>query len=117
MFNKFKNQLSENSGFNSSPSILNSFKTDRKNSAKKIEPVESGVSEDSDENSSQKSGLDSIKLNNKNFSINEHNDSPQSASNGTDDSKDSVTDYKAKLNELNKSLLKEIDNLHVNYFN
>lgn len=118
MFNKFKTQLSENSGFGSSPSTLNLAKTNRKNSTKKLEPVESGVSEDnqsSDDNLSQKSQQNTDHSNNQSLNSNSSSHQNVDISNGHGD-KDSFTAYKTQLQELNQSLLKEIDNLHVIFF-
>lgn len=117
MFNKFKNRLSENSSLSLTPSILNLSQTNKKNITGKTDLVGSDVSEDnqsSDDNTCQNSKQNIIKSNNQILSPNTDN---ESVSESTELGENNLFfTNKIQLQELNRSLLKEIDKLHVIFF-
>ena len=119
MFNKFKNRLNENSSLSHTPSIINTSITNKKKSVEKIDQTESGASEDnqsSDDNIIQNSKQIRAESNNQNLSPNIDREVVNDLNGSTETfEKNLLLTNKIQLQELNRSLLKEIDKLHVNF--
>ncbi|CAF0930965.1 unnamed protein product [Brachionus calyciflorus] len=118
MFNKLKSQLNEKSGSDIIPTVTSSNKSIRKNSEKALQRIKSNQSDgnhSSDDTSSlksQKINYENVSdenretINNVNIDLNNSLNSSTISENKKDDS------LKSQLQELNQSLLKEIDKLH-----